>query len=78
VDVTWSSRLTIGMLRVRWVGDRTSNAAAGYERFVGDGAPLAFGLRDEPFGQRRFGSFDRAGVWSMSEQVEPWAGWCDK
>jgi hypothetical protein len=36
-------------------------------------------LRDEPFGQRRFGLFDPAGVWiDVVEQIEPAAGWWDQ
>ena len=36
-------------------------------------------LRDEPFGQRRFGLFDPAGVWlDVVEQIEPAAGWWDR
>ena len=36
-------------------------------------------LRDEPFGQRRFGLFDPAGTWvDVVEQIDPEAGWWDK
>jgi catechol 2,3-dioxygenase-like lactoylglutathione lyase family enzyme len=50
-----------------------------YDRFVRDGAPVALTLRDEPFGQRRFGLFDPAGVWiDIVEQIEPKAGWWDQ
>jgi catechol 2,3-dioxygenase-like lactoylglutathione lyase family enzyme len=37
---------------------QVADAQAEYDRFVGDGAPLVLSLRDEPFGQRRFGLFD--------------------
>jgi catechol 2,3-dioxygenase-like lactoylglutathione lyase family enzyme len=38
--------------------------------------PIALSLRDEPFGQRRFGLFDPAGVWiDVVEQIEPASGW---
>jgi catechol 2,3-dioxygenase-like lactoylglutathione lyase family enzyme len=55
------------------------DAKAEYDRFVRDGAPLTLPLRDEPFGQRRFGLFDPAGVWiDVVEQIESAAGWWDK
>lgn len=38
-----------------------------------------FSLRDEPFGQRRFGLFDPAGVWiDVVEQIGHQPGWWDK
>ena len=58
---------------------QVADAAAEYERFLQRGAPLVLSLRDEPFGQRRFGLFDPAGVWiDVVEQIEPAAGWWDK
>jgi uncharacterized glyoxalase superfamily protein PhnB len=58
---------------------QVADARAEYARFVRDGAPLAFSLRDEPFGQRRFGLFDSAGVWiDVVEQIEPAAGWWER
>ena len=55
------------------------DAKAEYERFLRDGAAVVLSLRDEPFGQRRFGLFDPAGVWiDVVEQIEPAAGWWDK
>jgi uncharacterized glyoxalase superfamily protein PhnB len=55
------------------------DARAEYERFVRQGAAVTLSLRDEPFGQRRFGLFDPAGVWiDVVEQIEPAAGWWDK
>ncbi len=57
---------------------QVADARAEYERFVREGAPIALALRDEPFGQRRFGLFDPAGVWiDVVEQIEPVAGWWD-
>lgn len=56
-----------------------SDAKAEHERFVKDGAVIGHALREEPFGQRRFGLFDPAGVWiDVVEQIEPAAGWWDK
>ncbi|CAG0930140.1 hypothetical protein TFLX_01617 [Thermoflexales bacterium] len=55
------------------------DAQAEHERFVRDGAPVSYALRAEPFGQRRFGLHDPAGVWiDVVEQIEPAAGWWDK
>lgn len=54
-------------------------AAAEHQRFVEGGAALVLSLRDEPFGQRRFGLFDPAGTWiDVVEQIDPEAGWWDK
>ena len=51
---------------------QVEDAAAEHERFREDGAPVSYPLRDEPFGQRRFGLFDPAGVWiDVVEQIEP-------
>lgn len=58
---------------------QVADARAEYERFVRDRAPITLSLRDEPFGQRRFGLYDPAGVWiDVVEQIEPAAGWWDK
>ena len=51
------------------------DAKAEYDRVVREGAQLTLSLQDEPFGQRRFGLFDPAGVWiDVVEQIEPVAG----
>ena len=48
-----------------------------YQRWFG--LEVALSLRDEPFGQRRFGLLDPAGIWiDVVEQIEPAAGWWDK
>jgi catechol 2,3-dioxygenase-like lactoylglutathione lyase family enzyme len=58
---------------------QVADARAESERFVNGGVPLTLPLRDEPFGQRRFGLFDPAGVWiDVVEQIEPAAGWWDR
>ena len=58
---------------------QVDDAKAEYERFVREGAPVTLHVRDEPFGQRRFGLFDPAGVWiDVVEQIEPEAGWWDR
>jgi len=58
---------------------QVADAKTEYERFVEGGVQLGLSLRDEPFGQRRFGLFDPAGVWiDIVEQIESKAGWWDK
>jgi catechol 2,3-dioxygenase-like lactoylglutathione lyase family enzyme len=58
---------------------QVDDAQAEYERFVQGAAPLSLLLRDEPFGQRRFGLFDPAGVWiDIVEQIEPEKAWWDR
>ena len=60
-------------------GVQVADAAAEYARFRDGGAPIKLALRDEPFGQRRFGLFDPAGVWiDVVEQIEPAPGWWDR
>lgn len=55
---------------------QVENAQAEYERFVRGGAEVTLTLRDEPFGQRRFGLSDPAGVWiDVVEQIAPEPGW---
>lgn len=57
---------------------QVADAAAEYARFRDGGAPIELTMRDEPFGQRRFGLFDPAGVWiDVVEQIEPAPGWWD-
>jgi catechol 2,3-dioxygenase-like lactoylglutathione lyase family enzyme len=64
-----------GMCLEFQVGD----AAAEHRRMADDGAPITLALTDEPFGQRRFGLFDPAGVWiDVVEQIEPAPGWWDR
>lgn len=58
---------------------QVADARLEHDRFVQGGAVLDLSLRDEPFGQRRVGLFDPAGVWiDVVEQIEPAAGWWDK
>ena len=48
------------------------------DRLPGEGAEFELELRDEPWGQRRFGITDPAGMWvDVIEQIEPAAGWWD-
>ena len=58
---------------------QVADARAEYARFEEGGAAVALTPRDEPFGQRRFGLFDPAGVWiDVVEQIEPAPGWWDR
>ena len=58
---------------------QVADAAAEYARFQDGGAPVELTIRDQPFGQRRFGLFDPAGVWiDVVEQIEPAHGWWDR
>ena len=42
-------------------------------------ASIAYPLRDEPWGQRRFGLYDPAGTWvDVIEQIDPAPGFWDK
>ena len=42
---------------------QVADAAAEFERLRGAGLPIAYPLRDEAWGQRRFGLSDPAGMW---------------
>ncbi|WP_439814122.1 VOC family protein [Zavarzinia sp. CC-PAN008] len=43
------------------------------------GLPIGLELRDEPFGQRRFGFHDPSGLWvDVVEQIDPAAGFWDR
>ena len=58
---------------------QVADVASTYARFRDGGAPIRLDLRDEPFGQRRFGLVDPAGVWiDVVEQIESAPGWWDR
>ena len=58
---------------------QVDDARAEHARFREAGAPITLELRDEPFGQRRFGLFDPAGTWiDVVEQIEPAPGFWDQ
>jgi catechol 2,3-dioxygenase-like lactoylglutathione lyase family enzyme len=58
---------------------QVADATSVYAHFRDGGAPIKLTLRDEPFGQRRFGLSDPAGVWiDVVEQIEPTPGWWDR
>jgi uncharacterized glyoxalase superfamily protein PhnB len=50
-----------------------------YDRLVADGLRFDLDLTDEPWGQRRFGVVDPAGMWvDVVQQIEPAAGFWDE
>jgi len=57
---------------------QVSDANAEYKRLVEAGLECDLALTDEPWGQRRFGVVDPAGMWvDVVEQIEPASGWWD-
>ncbi|HEX5714293.1 MAG TPA: VOC family protein [Solirubrobacterales bacterium] len=55
---------------------QVADAEAEHHRLVEDGLTPDLALTDEPWGQRRFGVVDPAGMWiDVVEQIEPAAGW---
>jgi len=58
---------------------QVADAASEFERLRETGLAIAHPLRDEPWGQRRFGLHDPAGVWvDVVEQIEPEPGYWDQ
>lgn len=54
------------------------NAAATYDELRNDGFEIAYALRNEPWGQKRFALLDPAGIWvDIVEQIEPALGFWD-
>jgi len=57
---------------------QVADARGEFERLRASGTPIAYGLRDEPWGQRRFALRDPAGTWlDIVEQIEPVPGFWD-
>jgi len=57
---------------------QVADAEAEYRRVVAAGLACDLPLTDEPWGQRRFGVIDPAGMWvDVVEQIEPASGWWD-
>lgn len=57
---------------------QVEDASAEFQRVVAAGLQPALQLTDEPWGQRRFGVVDPAGMWvDVVEQIEPTEGWWD-
>jgi catechol 2,3-dioxygenase-like lactoylglutathione lyase family enzyme len=58
---------------------QVDDARREYERLAAEGMPFGLELRDEPWGQRRFGAVDPAGMWvDVVEQIDPAPGWWDE
>ncbi len=58
---------------------QVARADAEFTRLKAAGAPFAYDLTTEPWGQRRFALRDPAGTWvDVVEQVEPAAGFWDQ
>ncbi len=58
---------------------QVENVQDEYARLKSEGANIEYELHDEPFGQRRFGLHDPAGVWiDVVEQIEPAAGYWER
>ena len=58
---------------------QVEDAAAAAREFVASGLEVVYPLTDEPFGQRRFGFHDPAGVWiDVVEQIEPAGGFWER
>jgi catechol 2,3-dioxygenase-like lactoylglutathione lyase family enzyme len=57
---------------------QVADARAEYERVTGAGLRCDLELTEEPWGQRRFGVTDPAGMWvDVVEQIDPEPGWWD-
>jgi catechol 2,3-dioxygenase-like lactoylglutathione lyase family enzyme len=58
---------------------QVDDAADTHARLQQGGAPIVYGLTDEPWGQRRFMTRDPSGILvDVVEQIEPAAGFWDK
>lgn len=58
---------------------QVTDAEAAFSRLKTAGAPIAYPLRVEPWGQQRFALVDPAGTWlDIVEQVEPAPGFWDQ
>lgn len=58
---------------------QVADARAAFERVKASGTPIAYALRDEAWGQRRFGLVDPAGQWvDVVQQIEPAKGYWER
>jgi catechol 2,3-dioxygenase-like lactoylglutathione lyase family enzyme len=58
---------------------QVDDAMATFAELTAKGLPVEYPLTDEPFGQRRFGFHDPAGLWiDVVEQIEPEVGYWDR
>ena len=57
---------------------QVEDAAVAFAELKGEGFDIAYELRSEPWGQRRFALIDPAGIWvDIVEQTEPAPGFWD-
>jgi len=58
---------------------QTADAKADYDKLTAAGLSVSYKLKDEPWGQRRFGIVDPNGMYiDIVEQIEPQPGFWDK
>ena len=58
---------------------QVADAAAEFERLREAGVPMAYQLRDEPWGQRRFALLDPAGMWvDIVQHIDAEPGYWDQ
>jgi catechol 2,3-dioxygenase-like lactoylglutathione lyase family enzyme len=58
---------------------QVADAALEFKRLQAAGLRMAYPLRDEPWGQRRFGVLDPAGLWvDIVQHIDPKPGYWDK
>ncbi|MHA6289279.1 VOC family protein [Maricaulis sp. CAU 1757] len=58
---------------------QVEDAEAAYEKLLQRQVPISYDLRDEPFGQKRFGFHDPSGLWvDIVEQIAPADGYWDR
>ena len=58
---------------------QVADAAAEFERLSRAGVAIAYPLKDEPWGQRRFALVDPAGAWvDVIQTIDPVPGFWDK
>lgn len=58
---------------------QVDDAAVEFERLTQGGVAIEYRMRDEPWGQRRFGLYDPAGTWvDVVQQIEPAVGFWDQ
>ena len=58
---------------------QVADAAAEFERLSRAGVAIAYPLKDEPWGQRRFALYDPAGAWvDVIQTIDPVPGFWDK
>lgn len=58
---------------------QVDDARAAFAQLQQSGTPIAYPLRDEPWGQRRFAIVDPSGLWlDVVQQIDPAPGYWDK